>query len=332
IAGYEEALLDAGIPVAVEGDVNLFEDRRALDALAPLWNVQDPFRHDWLLRTLANPVFGLSDASLAALCAEPADPQRPLFALDEEPPATARTAKWDAKRDLRLGYNVLYGERDDALTPDAAERVAHFRRLRREWLRTLQSDSFEAFVRRVWRDGLARDGAPGSARAQAQQVLLHRLLRKLAEAGHGREPALGDALEFAERCATSDLPCGGDARVPDGFVTIRSVEATKGRDFACILVADVRPGAFPLWYSADAFLFSRQLGMIPKDNVGEARAARTAKFSYYVFRMKAAQRYYERERRAFRYALSRARENALVTASGTPTRGITAPELLEELH
>jgi superfamily I DNA/RNA helicase len=41
---YEAALLDANIPVVISGDVNIFADRRALDALALLWNAYDPFR------------------------------------------------------------------------------------------------------------------------------------------------------------------------------------------------------------------------------------------------------------------------------------------------
>jgi hypothetical protein len=72
--------------------------------------------------------------------------------------------------------------------------------------------------------------------------------------------------------------------------------------------------------------------MIPKENVGDARASRTAKFSYYMFRTKAQQHYYRRERRAFEYALRRARESVFITASGSPTRGITAPEFLQELR
>ena len=83
-----------------------------------------------------------------------------------------------------------------------------------------------------------------------------------------------------------------------------SVEAARGREFDHVVVANVRPGAFPRWYSPEAFLFSPRLGMIPKENVGDARASRTAKFSYYMFRSKAPQHYYERERRAFVYALA----------------------------
>ncbi|HEV7179182.1 MAG TPA: hypothetical protein VGN11_04890, partial [Candidatus Baltobacteraceae bacterium] len=67
-------------------------------------------------------------------------------------------------------------------------------------------------------------------------------------------------------------------------------------------------------------------------NVGEARAARTAKFSYYVYRAKARENYNHEERRAFVYAMRRAKKRLVVTASGRATRGTTAPEFLEELR
>jgi superfamily I DNA/RNA helicase len=115
-------------------------------------------------------------------------------------------------------------------------------------------------------------------------------------------------------------------------VRLLSVEAARGRHFERVVVANVRAGAFPLWYSPESFLFSPKLGVIPKENCGAAQAARTAKFSYYMFAAKTARRYNEAERRAFNYALSRARERVLVTAAGTPTRGVSAPEFLEELR
>ena len=96
---YEGALLDRDVPVVTGGDANVFSDRRALDALALLWNVYDPFRHDWLLRTSGNPAFGLSDASLVTLCGEPPNPQTPLFVLDDERAPTVRSTRWDPKRD-----------------------------------------------------------------------------------------------------------------------------------------------------------------------------------------------------------------------------------------
>jgi superfamily I DNA/RNA helicase len=329
---YEEALLQRNIPVLLSGDSNVFTDRRALDALALIWNVYDPFRHEWLLRTLGNRSFGLSDASLALLCSEPPDPQRALFAFDDEPAPTARATRWNPKRDLRLGWNVIRGERDDALSSDAAARIRRFRDLRQRWLAAMHELPFERFARRVWSEGLARDGEPGSARSRAQQAVLRRLLQRLsAFRAQNSHATVSDVLEYAHQRMESDLEtCQLDES--EGFVHLLSVEAARGREFDRLVVANVRPGGFPRWYAPDAFLFSPRYGMIPKDNVGDARAARTAKFSFYVFRSKASQQYYDRERRAFQYAVKRARNDVLVTASSRPIRSNAAPEFLEELR
>ena len=330
---YEAALLDRGVPAFVSGDANIFEDRRVLDALALLWSVHDPFRHDWLLRVLSSSAVGLSDASLAILCGEPADPQRQLFAFEDEPAPTVRPGRWDAKRDLRLGWNVIRGERDDALSADAAARVQRFRRLREGWLQRADAEPFETFARAVWRESLAREGEPKSAHAAAQQAVLRRLLARLNEfVARGAGASLEDVLRYAEQRIESDLEACASPDEREDFVRLLSVEAARGLHFQRVVVANVRAGAFPLWYSPDSFLFSPKLGIIPKENSGAARASRTAKFSYYMFAARAARRYNDVERRAFNYALRRASESVLVTASGTPTRGISAPEFLEELR
>jgi superfamily I DNA/RNA helicase len=328
---YENALLDRDVPVIANGDTNPFADRRALDALALLWNVVDPFRHDWLLRTLANPAWALSDASLATLCSEPPSPQAPLFVLDDEPAPTVRASRWDAKRDLRLGWNVVRGEQDAALSDDARARIERFRALRATWLTAMTTLPFEEFARLVWRDGLAHDGPPGSARARAQEVILQRLLQRLT-AFLARNPgAIAiDALEYAQERAASDLETCSDEPGTD-FVHLLDVEATRGRSFEHVAIPNVRAGAFPAWYVPDAFLYSPKLGMIPKETAGEARAARTAKFTYYMHRTKTREAYNAEGRRALAYALRRAKRSALVTASAPATRGVAAPELLEEL-
>lgn len=329
---YERALLDRDIPAIAVGDVNAFADRRALDALALLWNVHDPFRHEWMLRTLGNPALGLSDASLATLCAEPPHPQAPLFVLDDEPAPTVRSSRWDPKRDLRLGWNVVRGEQDAALGEKARDALQRFRRLREGWIAARAALPFESFVRLVWREGLAREGAAGSARALAQQAVLQRLLTRLtAFASQEPDATFADVLAYAERRSSSELEsCEDDA--PPAFVRIVGAEAARGREFDRAVVADVRAGAFPRWYVPDAFLFSPRAGMIPKENAGGARAARTAKFTYYMHRNKPRERYNETERKLFADALQRARESVVVTASGAPTRGVAAPEFLEELR
>jgi superfamily I DNA/RNA helicase len=332
IERYEDELLDREVPVATLGDVNVFADRRALDALALLWNAYDPFRHEWLLRTLSNPALGLSDASLAVLCAEPADPQTPLFTLDGEPAPTERASRWDPKRDLRLGWNVVRGDRDADLPEETLRTLRRFRAMRQSWTGLIGNARIAQFARTIWGAALAREGRAGSARAAAQQLVLRRLIDRLQEfERESRGATLFDVLEFARLRASSDLETCEDSD-PNGCVSVASIDAVRGREFDRVVVAGVRPGSFPLWYAPDNFLMSPRLGVVPRENVGDARAARTAKFSYYVTATKAAEKYYRREREAFAYALARARERVFVTASGSPTRGISAPELVEELR
>ncbi|HET9028713.1 MAG TPA: DEAD/DEAH box helicase [Candidatus Aquilonibacter sp.] len=332
VHAYEEALLELDIPVSVSGDVNIFEGRRALDALALLWNVWDPFRHDYLIRSLSGPAFALADASIVTLCSEPADAQTALFAMDDEPAPTARSGRWDPKRDLRLGWNVLRGDQDDSLNPVARERIERFRELRAGWVEAMQTLPFAQFARRVWSEGLARDGRPGSARALAQQLVLRRLLARL-RAFEAQNPGCGTGsiLAYADARRESRLEsCEADG--DERFVQLLSIDAARGREFDVVIVPDARAGSFPRWYVPDSFLFSPAAGMVPKDNVGDARASRTAKFSYYLFKTKAREAYNDEERRAFVYALRRTKRRAIVTASGKATRGTTAPEFFEELR
>jgi len=329
---YLDALLDRGIPAAAAGDANLFADRRALDALALLWNVWNPFAHAWLLRTLSGRAMALSDTSLAVLCTDPPNPQVALF--DEQPEAapTQRGGRWDPKRDIRLGWNVLRGESDAGLDPIARERVQRFRTLRAGWIAAMTELPFAAFVRKVWSEGLALDGPSGSARAKLQQHVLRRLLERLLELRRNDPRAtLGDLL--AEITARAESDCERCSPPEDrGFVQLLSIDASRGRSFAFVAIPDARAGSFPRWYVPDAFLWSPHLGMIPRENAGSTGATRTAKFSYYLYRTKARDRYNAQERCAFEYALTRARGTVLVTACGSPTRGLSAPEFLEELR
>jgi superfamily I DNA/RNA helicase len=314
---YEDALLDRDVPVAVYGDVNVFEDPRALDALALLWNLWNPFAHAWMLRTLEGRFLNLSDAAIAALCAEPPDSQATLFTFEDEPAPTERTRRWDPKRDLRLGWNVTRGDVDSSLDAESRQRVEAFRSARREWIAAMPGRSLAALARRIWGDALAAAGPPYSARYKSQQFILQRLLHRLE--GHALAHSgatLGDVLGDAEARAESDLETAyGD--LEPGYVPLLNVDAA---------------GSFPRWYVPDAFMWSPKLGMIPKENAGDARAARTAKFSYYMHRAKARENYNAEERRAFVYAMRRARTRVYVTAYDRATRGTTAPEFFEELR
>lgn len=326
---YRDALLDRGVAVEVAGDLNLFAEPETTDALAVLWLLHDPYRHDYLLRVLSGPALALGDATLVTLCGDPPDAQAPLFGAAAE--VEVRAGRWDAKHDVRLAWNVLRGDRDGDLTPAARQRIERLRALRSSWLDLMETASLPALVRAVWADALATAGSPGSARARYQQGVLQRLYGRIARYAQSRpDDSLGEFLEYAERRASSDFESCEQAS--GGTVRILSVDAARGSEFDHLVVPNVRAGAFPRWYAPDAFLYSPSLGMIAKENVGDAKASRTAKFSYYMYRMKTRDAYNREERRAFVYALRRARRTALVTAHERASRGIAAPEFLAELQ
>lgn len=328
---YEEALLARNVPVQVAGDVNLYDDPRVLDAMALLWNLHDPFRHDFLLRTLSGPAMALSDASLVTLCGEPPDAQAMLF-IDDELPDSQRSSRFDPKRGLRLGWNLLRGEADVHLSPVARERVESFRQKRAGWLDARRSLALPDLARKIWSEGLAALGPADTARSIGQTIVLRRLLHRLEEfARRNPEAILGDFLAEADLRAQSNLE-PSERIVDANAVLLASVDAVRGREFSHVVIPNARAGAFPRWYVPDSFLYSPTLGMIAKDNVGDAKASRTAKFSYYLYKAKPRERYNEQERKAFVYAMRRASESLLVTAFGKPTRGLTAPEFLEEVR
>ncbi len=327
---YRDALLERNIRAQVAGDLDVFSEPEALDALAVLWSLHDPCRHDYLLRVLSGRALALSDATLAVLCSEPDSSQMELFNETQESNAQNRSGQWSAKRDVRLAWNVLHGDRDGKLSDEARARLGAFRESRRRWLQLMRSRSLPALVRTVWEEGLAENGS--GAAADYQQHTLARLFARIsAFARQYPNASLAEFLEHAEARMHSAFAPHEHGERPGG-VRLLSLEAARGREFAHVIVPNARAGSFPRWYVPDAFLYSPSLGMIAKENVGDARAARTAKFTYYMFRSKTRETYNNAERQAFVYALRRARVSALVTASGRATRGVGAPEFLAELQ
>lgn len=328
---YRDALLQRNVRVQVVGDLNLFAEPEALDALAILWALHDPFRHDYLLRVLAGPALALSDASIYTLCSEPPDVQTMLFAEDDEA-SQARSGRWDAKRDLRLGWNVVKGDQDERLSAVARERVQQLRAKRARWVEAMRTLSLPQLVRLVWSEGLAAAGSPETAVGVYQQQTLSRLYDRVVRyTQEHADASLGDFLEYAQSRMESDFEAQ-ELTEHRNAVRISSIDAARGREWDHVIIPCARAGSFPRWYAPDAFLYSPSLGMIAKENVGDARAARTAKFTYYMFRTKAREQYNREERRAFVYAMRRARRSVLVTASERPTRGVSAPEFLAELQ
>ena len=331
LADYDDALTARDIPVALAGDPALFERASVRDALALLWTAVDPFHHVWTLRALQTPMLRLSDASIAVLCGEPASPQPALFAMPEGEADGDR--RWDRKRDLRLGTNVLTGERDADLSDVARERLLAFRARRARWCSWLRATDVETAARAIVADGgllLPRTGeTPACARLRA--TLIERLMA-LIGAYAARHPFddLAAALAYCERLAAAERgPELVDER--EDAVVVASVERILERRFDHVFVVDARAGSFPPYYVPDAFLFSTTYGMIPKESAGDAVAARTAKFTWYEHHAKPRAAYVREQRRLFAAALGRADVSVTVAASGRPTRGVAAPELASEI-
>ncbi len=331
---YIDALLARDVPLDAYGAASLYDFPAVRDALGALWSAVDPFRHDYLLRTLQSPWMRLSDASLAVLCADTTDPQPVLFELPDDDAEAAGTRRWDRRRSLRLGRNVTRGDVDSDLPGDARERLVAFRNARTRYeiaARTLEPASL---ARLILDDTLLATIA-GDARGRFTRGLVARLQAEI-DAFFAREPlgSLEDFLLDAELVAASedDLLSLTPACGMRDVVRVLDVEAAKGESFAAAFVVDVRAGAWPRYYVPEAFLFMPSAGMIPKENVGDARAARTAKFTYASFRYKLREKYNAEERRALYCALTRARDYVSISASGRATRGASTPEILEELR
>ncbi|HZO95398.1 MAG TPA: UvrD-helicase domain-containing protein [Candidatus Baltobacteraceae bacterium] len=327
---FEDALLARDLPVALAGDPALFERGDVLDALALLWASVDPFRHAWTLRALQTPMLRLSDASIALLCGEPANPQPALFALPENPDPDRR---WDRQRDVRLGTNVLRGERDDDLTPLARERLAAFRARRARWAAWVRDADPESAARAIVEDGgllAAREGET-AARRRLRATLIARLIALIGAYAQRRPfDGLARALAHCERLALSEQgPAIEDER--DDAIVVAAVDRVLARRFDHVFVVDARAGAFPPYYVPDAFLFSPTHGMIPKECAGDARAARTAKFTWYEHSANPRAAYVKEQRRLFAAVLGRADATATISASGKATRGKAAPELAAEV-
>ena len=331
VDAYVDALVAGNVPVDPAGAGCLYAFRDAEDALAALWAVADPYRHDWLLRNLEAPWLRLSDATIAALCAEPPQAQAALFDLPGGEDDAGR--RWDRRRDVRLAWNVLRGENDAALSPVARERLLAYRAARRRWLANEAAMGVGAFARHVLAETVLA-GTAADARAGLRRGLVARLLARL-DAFLARQPraTLHDFLSHAERATEGDDEWLDVESYDREAVAVLGVEAAKGREFAHVFVVDARAGAFPRYYVPDSFLFSPRAGMLPKENVGDAAtAARTAKFTYFQYKLDLRTKYHAEERRALYCAASRARERLSISAWGRATRGIGAPEFLEELR
>jgi superfamily I DNA/RNA helicase len=331
LGAYEDALLDANIPVALHGDIDLLARHDAADALAALWVAVNPYQHAWLLRALDLPMLALGDATLGVLCGEPANPQALLFPLPVAEPEGDR--RWDRRRDVRLAMNVLRGERDNDLSPLARERITAFRERRSAWALHAR-DAGTAAARAIVEDAGIVAPRPGETPARAaRRAFIIEAVLALIRRYERRHPggSLEGALEMLARMAPNERgPLVHD--LASAGVFTGSIDRIGPRRFDHVFAVDARAGSFPPYYVPDAFLFSPSHGMVPKDAAGDAPAGRTAKFTWYSHQTKLNLAYGREHRRLLALAMLRADISVTVSASGRATRGISAPELTAELQ
>ena len=331
-ATYVDALLARNVAVDVAGSASLYDFPAVGDALAALWSATDPYRHDYLLRALQAPWLALSDATLAILCAEAAEPQPLLFELNEDEGGAERSRRWDPRRSVRLGRNVTRGDVDLDLSPEARARLVTFRGALARW-ESLSRSCDAAELARVVLDETVLATAPDDARGRFEGHLVARL-RSDVEAVVARDPlaTLEDVLAYLEEVAAAENDLLSLALRDATAVRVLDVEAAKGETFDAVFAVDVRAGAWPRYYAPEAFLFMPSTGMIPKENVGDARTARTAKFTYALYRYKLREKYDFEDRRALYTAIVRAKDYISMSTSGRATRGASTPEFFEELR
>jgi hypothetical protein len=319
---YARHLAARGLPALPPADAYAAPDDIAdLFALASV--VDNPYDHARLLRVLASPLVGFSDATMWTLCRDAsASAQLSLDVGGEE----GTRARDRAAVLTRLADNVLYGGADSALPEGARAVMRQFRDRFAGWRAACSAlapaEAFELLVRdsgfaRRWCDAPAF--ATGRLFDDAERIAGALATAVRCGAARGLRAAL-DAVESGivePRLATRSEA----ALVCDGIVEV------KGERFAHVIVAGVAHERFPRIYVSRPMAFSRKYGLIVRDNVADA-APQTAKYAWYYARFEAKGRYLDGERRALRYGLSRAIESAAVTGYGTPPHWAKDEDLL----
>ncbi|MDQ2817633.1 MAG: hypothetical protein M3T49_05405 [Candidatus Eremiobacteraeota bacterium] len=319
---YASLLRDRGVPVVAP--VRRFQapddiaDWLALGAV-----VADDHDHAHMLRVLASPLVGLSDASLWALCRDPLDAMQLTLDIGARESRRAPSAQ---SRRMVLGANVATGAVDRLVPPGTQEVLARFRAALAGWRADCAGKlpcAVLAFLleaagwRAKWQRSnaqtirrLADDAArvlEGAAELQAayRQITLGQVVASV----EGGEVALRPARRFAEA------------------ISCDAIVDAKGLCWPHVVVAGVAHERFPRVYLPRAMAFSRKYGLLVRENVAGG-AAQTAKFAWYYAKFDAKARYLEEEARALRYGLARGRTSAVATGFGTPPRWASAGDLL----
>lgn len=314
---YVRALSERGVPITAPHDAwQAPEDVADLLALACV--IDDPYDHAHLLRVLSSPVVAMTDLSLLRLCRDPEDADQLALdvGLDD-----ARLSGGRGIVSTTLAENVLYGLADQRLSDGARASLAAFRGRSKVWRSACARMSPPSAIAYLMETGGFR-----AAWHAAPEHLRERLAddaRRLIAAASG----LGGDLGEVSRTLESGLAAIEPAKASAGAVISETIGGVKGKRASYVFVTGVAHNRFPRVYVSHALAFTKQWGLIARENVAGG-ASQTAKFAWYYAKHGAKRMYIEEERRALAYALSRADIAAHASGYGTTPRWAADQDLL----
>ncbi len=320
---YAMGLRERGVPAA-KPSAALERDAEMADLLALCAVVDDPEDQEHLLRVLGSPLVGLNDASLWALCRDPAEGLQ--LSLDVGPQGAA--AAGSAAKPGMLAHNMQSGAADGTLTESARTRVVALRERLHAWRRRcITLTPVQRFLYLAEAGGFraqwGRSAAFERARLDEDCARVAKAVEAASYAGARDFPSIA---RFIEDEVVALVP----ARRCAGAVVTEPIVAVKADRFDHVFVAGVAHERFPRIYTSHAMAFSRTYGLIIRENVAKG-ASQTAKFAWYYAKFGAKGMYLDEERRALAYALSRARVSAHASGYGTPPYWARDHDLLTTL-
>ena len=311
---YEEKLTALGLPV--DPPLERFARPREVDDWLALVAVfDDPKDQAHLLRVLASPMLGLSDASLFALCEDPQTVTQLALGVGV---GDERRREASAAATKTLARNVFEGAVDERLNETARNRVSGFRAAMARWRAELaNAPAWEVARRLAHVGGFDRQWASApSHRRERLRDDAERVIEAIAERAQ-LDPTL-PLNTLIHDFEDGKLVVRAAERSSDA-IACDTITSAKGCHWRHVFLAGLAYERFPRVYISRKMAFSRTYGLIVRENVAPG-AAQTAKFAWYYARFDAKALYLAEERRALAYGLARGTVSASASGFGTPPR------------
>ncbi|MEO9137038.1 MAG: 3'-5' exonuclease [Casimicrobiaceae bacterium] len=315
-----------GLPVDAPLD-RFAEPHEIGDWLALAAIVDDPSDHEHLLRVLASPLLGLSDASIYALCEDPAAVTQ--LALDVGVGDERKRPESD-RQGTALARNMMEATVDERLPEGPRDVVVRFRERLAQWRERYAGMPAATVLARLMHAGgfAARwEAAPVHRRGRLKRDALRTIEAFAADGASGARRSLAQLVRAFDEGSLAVRPAERNVDA----IACDTISGAKGEHWPHVFVVGLAHERFPRIYVSRAMAFSRTYGLIVRENVAPG-AAQTAKFAWYYARFDAKKLYLAEERRALAYGLSRGWRSASASGFGKPPRWAKDYDLLLALE